>query len=222
MVNRVLVIIAGLLGIVICLVYLAIAVLLVGNPFGGAAPQPTAAPTETQTPKPTFTATPTRPRATNTPYATPTPEPTETPLPPTATVVATATPTRTPTPRPEPGWTPPPPALFQIDGDIVAWPNCGFTGVYGVVRGSNGQPLKDIQLRVWKMEGGQFTWSSDVVTTDVDGNYRIGLADSAVSGRWFVQVLQSGDASWNMRGFDSSEGCQNGLQQFRMNWRRTN
>jgi hypothetical protein len=107
-----------------------------------------------------------------------------------------------------------------LDGDILAWSNCGFTGVYGVVRGSNGQPLKDIQLRVWKREGGQFTWSSDVVTTDVDGNYRIGLADSAVAGRWFVQVLQSGDASWNMRGFDSSEGCQNGLQQFRMNWRR--
>lgn len=219
MVNRVLVIIAGLLGIVICLVYLAIAVLLMGNPFGGAAPEPTVAPTETPTAMPTYTMTPTRPRATNTPYATATPEPTQTPAP---TGTPTSTPTRTATPRPAPpAWQPPPPAPFQLDGDIVAWPNCGFTGVAGVVRGANGQPLKDVQLRIWKMEGGKFTWSSDVVTTDVDGNYRIGLGDSAVPGRWFVQVLQNGDASWDMRGFDSSEGCQNGLQQFRMNWRRT-
>ena len=150
MANRVLVLIAGLLGIIICLVYLAIAVILVGEPTRGMTTQPSVTPTGTPTPRPTFTATPTRPRATNTPYATPTPEPTDTPAP-----TSTPTSTRTPTPRPAPGWQPPPPAPFQLDGDILAWPNCGFTGVYGIVRGSNGQPLKDVQLRVWKMEGGR-------------------------------------------------------------------
>lgn len=219
MVNRVLVIIAGMLGIVICLVYLAIAVLLVGgNPFAPAAPQPTPVPSETPTVRPTYTATATRPRATNTPYAPPTPEPTDTPVP---TVTVAPTSTRTPTPRPAPGWSPPPPAPFQLDGDILAWPNCGYTGVSGVVRNANGQPMKDIQLRVWQREGGIFTWKSDIVTTDVDGNYSIGLADGPKAGRYFVQVIQNGDASWDMRGFDSSEGCVNGLQMFRMNWRRT-
>ena len=217
MLNRTLIIVAGLLGIVICLVYLAIAVLLVGNPFVGAAPEPTPVPTETPTVPPTYTSTPTRPRPTNTPYTTATPEPTSTPVP-----AATATPTRTrtPTPVPVPGWSPPPPPPYQLDGDIVAWPNCAWTGVYGVVRGSNGQPLKDIQLRVLQMEGGAFTWKSDIVTTDADGNYSIGLADGPKAGRFFVQVIQNGDAAWDMRGFDSSDGCTNGLQKFRMNWRR--
>ena len=71
------------------------------------------------------------------------------------------------------------------------------------------------------MEGGAFTWKSDTVTTDADGNYSIGLWDGARAGRYFVQVVQNGDANWDMRGFDSSEGCVNGLQKFRMNWRRT-
>jgi hypothetical protein len=222
MVNRALVIIAGLLGIVICLVYLAIAFLLVGDQTRQLAPEPTVAPTATPSPRPTFTPTPTRPRPTNTPYATATPEPTETPPPTrTPTPIPTATLTRTATPRPAPSPAPPPPAVYQLDGALLAWQNCGFTGVLGVVRGINGQPLKDIQLRVWKSEGGRFTWNSDTVATDADGNYRIGLADVAVTGRWFVQVLQNGDEAYYMLGFDSSEGCVNGLQQFQMNWRQT-
>ena len=219
MVNRALIIVAGLLGIVICLVYLAIAIILLGDQTRQFAPEPTVTPTVTTTPLPTFTATPTRPRATNTPYATATPEPTETAAPtPTATTTRTATP-RPVAPPPPPA--PPPPAVYQLDGTLLAWPNCGFTGVLGVVRGLNGQPLKDIQLRVWKSEGGQFTWNSDTVTTDADGNYRIGLADAAVTGRWFVQVIQNGEAAYYMLGFDTSEGCQNGLQQYQMNWRQT-
>jgi hypothetical protein len=227
MVNRVLVIIAGLLGIVICLVYLAIAFVLMGNPFTGigAAPVPTetATLTATVTQRPTFTATRTPPRPTNTPYATSTPEPTDTPVPlrtATPTATRTATPVRTETPRPYVPPPPPPPAIYQLDGTLLAWPNCGFTGVIGVVRGSNNLPLQDIQLRVWKSEGGQFTWQSDVVTTDADGNYRIGLSDSPVAARWFVQVLQNGDAAYYMLGFDTSQGCQNGLQEFHMNWRK--
>ena len=225
MVNRALVIVAGLLGIVICLVYLAIAFLLVGDQTRQFAPEPTVVPTATPSPRPTFTATATRPRPTNTPYATATPEPTETPAPiPTATSTRTATPRPTATPPPPPPWAPPPPpppAVYQLDGALLAWPNCGFTGVIGVVRGINGQPLKDIQLRVRKMEGGSFTWNSETVVTDADGNYRIGLADAAVTGRWFVQVLQNGGQDYYMLGFDSSEGCVNGLQQFQMNWRQT-
>lgn len=216
MVNRALVIVAGLLGIVICLVYLAIAFILLGDQTRQFAPEPTVTRTTTPTLQPTFTATPTRPRATNTPYTTATPEPTETPLP-----IPSATATRTATPRPAAPPPPPLPAVYQLDGTLLAWPNCGFTGVLGVVRGTNGQPRKDIQLRVWKSEGGRFTWNSDTVTTDADGNYRIGLADAAVTGRWFVQVLQNGDAAYYMLGFDTSEGCQNGLQQFQMNWRQT-
>lgn len=216
MVNRTLIIIAGLLGIVICLVYLAIAVILLGDQTRQFAPAPTVTPTITPSPLPTYTATPTRPRATNTPYATATPEPTDTPAP-----LPTATATRTATPRPVPPPPPPPPAVYQLDGTLLAWPNCSFTGVLGVVRGTNGQPLRDIQLRIWKSEDGNFTWNSDTVTTDADGNYRIVLADSPVAGRWFVQVLQNGEPRYYMLGFDTSEGCQNGLQQYVMNWRQT-
>ena len=217
MINRALVIIAGLLGIVICLVYLAIAVLLAGNPFAPAAPDPhgdahahgDAAAHLHGNAHPAAC----HQHALHHAHAGADRD---------ARPDADApTSTRTPTPRPEPGWSPPPPAPFQLDGDVLAWPNCGFTGVIGVVRGANGQPLKDVQLRVWQMEGWEFTWSSEIVTTDADGYYRIGLADGVKAGRYFVQVVANGDASWDMRGFDSSEGCVNGFQQFQMNWRRT-
>lgn len=108
MVNRALIIVAGLLGIVICLVYLAIAFILLGDQTRQFTPEPTVTSTATPSPRPTFTATPTRPRATNTPYATSTPEPTDTPAPipsatpaaPVPTMVPTMVPTTVPTSTP--------------------------------------------------------------------------------------------------------------------------
>lgn len=214
--NRPLVIIAAVLGAVVLLIYLVIAILLVSNATNAFAPQPTVTRTPTITPRPTFTATTTRTlRVTSTPLPTSTPEPTETlpPLP----VAPTATLTRTPTPRPPTPPTPTPVPLYQLDGDILAWPNCSWTGVLGVIRGANNLPLQGVQVRVWN---GDFTWQSDIVTTDVDGNYNLQLAGEAKAGKWFVQILENGPATTAMRGFEASQGCSNGLQRFQMNWKR--
>jgi len=100
---------------------------------------------------------------------------------------------------------------------MLGWPDCGWTGVFGEVRSANNLPLRGIQLRVWN---GDFSWASDIVTTNEDGEYAIKLADGPVEGRWFVQVLANGPDKGYMRGFETSLGCKNGLQRIQMNWRR--
>ncbi len=208
--NRPLIIVIAVLGVAVCLIYLVTAIVLLGDSSGAFAPQPTVTRTPPPTARPTFTATPTRtPRVANTPMPSPTPEPTETlPPPPGATW------TPQPTPKP-PTATPvvlPPP--YQLDGDILAWPNCNVSEIVGVIRGVNNLPMKDVQVRAWN---GNFTESLSIVTTDPDGNYKIPLPRAGV---WFVQVLENGAAATAMRGVESSEGCVNGLQRFQMNWRR--
>ena len=221
--RRLLILIAIVLAILISIVYLAIAAILLGAPLGSAlAPAPsrtltplastTAAPQLGATATPTYAAasTPTPP-VVATPAATPAsaPLPTRT-LPP----LPTATSASPPTPVPP---TPISPALYQLDGNMLAWPDCGWTGVYGVVRGADNLTLEGVQVRAWN---GDFTWSSDIVASDAGGNYSIRLDDKPQAGRWFVQVLQNGPATWNMRGFETSSACQTGLQRFQMNWRR--
>ena len=216
MVNRALFIVAGLLGIVICLVYLAIAVLLVGNPFTAAAPEPTAVVTETPTARPTYTATPTRPRATNTPYTTPTPPPTQTPLP-----TATATPTRTRTPVPAAG--------------LVAASSCPIPvgrrhrrlaqlrldrGLRRRARIQRPAPQRHPDSRL--ANGGR-----GLYLEVRHRNHRCGrqLQHRSLGWRQGRPVLRAGDPERRCQlghaRIRFQRGCVNGLQKFRMNWRRT-
>lgn len=224
--RRLLILVAIVLAVLVCLVYVAIAAILMGAPRGDLAvlvpgitptalpmstPVPrlaTVSPSATSAPVPVATATPTvpfPPTPTRVPTALPTPAPQP---PPTATRSAPATPLPP---------TPIPPALYQLDGSTLAWPDCGWTGVSGVIRAANGQPLEGIQVRAWS---GDFSWSSEIVVSNAGGSYSIRLDDKPTAGRWLVQVVENGPATWNMRGFETSVGCQTGLQRFQMNWRR--
>jgi len=167
-------------------------------------PTPTLPPTWT----PTVTATPTlrptaTPTVTSTSTATPTPVDTATP---------TATPTVTPTPAPTP--TPKPPLYSWVRMEAGA--DCTWTGVFGVIWGPTDLPLEGVQIHLWNNEG------IDVLSapSDVDGNYAIQVAGEPVSGHWFVEVVEAGVPQSAILEFETSRGCENGLQKYRIDWKR--
>lgn len=174
---------------------------------------PTWTPTITLTPTATLTPTLTvTPTSTITPTYTPTLIPTATG---TATMTPTITPTFEPTATPLPTATPKPP-LYAL-GEMLAGPDCGWTGVYGVVWSATDLPLEGIQIHLWTEQG------LDMVSapTDVDGNYVIPMAAEPLAARWFIQVLEGGVPQSGVVIFETSKGCQNGLQKYRIDWKRT-
>lgn len=197
------------------------------NPFKPPRPQPTtlviaaATPTLPATWTPTVTVTPTV-TSTLTPTATSTVAPTSTstvtPVP-TETQTPTVTPTQTNTPEPTmtpaPTGTPVPP-LYDWS-DMLAGPDCGWSGLFGVVRSSTDMPLEGVQIHLWTEQG------LDLVSgpTDVDGNYAIPVGSTPVAARWFVQLLEGGVPQSAVLVFETSKGCENGLQKYRIDWRRT-
>lgn len=190
------------------------------NPFPPKAPEVAVAqdlPTPTLPPTWTPTVTPT---STSTPTATPSPTPTYTP---TATFTVTPTPTDTPTatPIPPPTNTPgptatPKPPLYLMS-EMRAGPDCAYTGVYGVVWTVTDLPREGVQLRLWTEQGLEFISAP----TDLDGNYEIQVSGEPVEARWFMEVLEGGVAQSEVIIFETSRGCQNGLQKYRIDWRRT-
>ncbi|MHB0874680.1 MAG: hypothetical protein ACYC5O_01410 [Anaerolineae bacterium] len=198
------------------------------NPFPPAGPPPTSiaaaaaatptlpptwTPTVTQTATVTSTLTPTA-TATVTPTNTPTitPVPSETPTP---TVTPTETNTPEPTATPAPTATPKPP-LYEWS-EMLAGPDCGWSGVFGIVRSATDMPIEGVQIHLWTEQG------LDLVSgpTDVDGNYVLPVSNEPLAARWFIQVLESGKPQSAVLVFETSKGCQNGLQKYRIDWRRT-
>lgn len=165
---------------------------------------PTWTPTLTPTATPTFTATPSP-----TPTFTPTATPTDTPVP-------TDTPTITPIPPP-PGPTPTPKPPLYLMSDMRAGPDCYYTGVYGVVWTVTDLPREGVQIRLWTEQGLEFISAP----TDIDGNYEIQVSGEPVEARWFMEVLEGGVPQSEVIIFETSRGCQNGLQKYRIDWRRT-
>ena len=182
------------------------------NPFpprsakaAAALPTPTLPPT--WTPTPTLT-----PTATATATLTPTPTATATPTP-TSTPTETATPL--PAPPPKPTSTPVPP-LYVVKA-MYAGPDCAWTGVYGVVWSATDLPVEGVQLHFWNEQG------LDLLSpgTDADGNYVIQVAAEPVPARWYLQVVENGQPASEIIVFETSRGCQNGLQKYRVDWQRT-
>ena len=174
---------------------------------------PTWTPTVTLTATPTSTLTPTA-TATITPTGTPTATlvPTTTPTP---TMAPTETATPEPTFTPEPTATPKPPRFDW--SEMLAGPDCSWSGVFGVVRSVTDMPLEGIQIHLWTEQG------LDLLSgpTDVDGNYVLPVASEPLAARWFIQVLEGGTPQSAVLVFETSKGCQNGLQKYRIDWRRT-
>lgn len=159
----------------------------------------TATPTGTATPSPTAT-------ATSTATPTDTPEPTDTP---------TVTPIPLPTNTPGPTATPQPPLYLM--SEMYAGPDCAWTGVFGVVWTLSDLPREGVQVRLWTEQGLEFISAP----TDVDGNYAMQVSGEPLEARWFMEVLENGVAQSEVIVFETSRGCVNGLQKFRIDWRRT-
>lgn len=165
---------------------------------------PTWTPTATTTVTPTRTVTPS-PTPTNTPTSTPTatPEP--------------GTETSTPLPTEPPGPTPTPQPPLYLSSGMWAGPDCGWTGVFGVVWTATDLPKNGAQIHLWTEQGLDF-YSAP---TDPDGNYMIQVSGEPFAARWFMEIVEDGVPQSEVIIFETSLGCQNGLQKFRVDWRRT-
>ena len=172
----------------------------------------------TWTPTPTRTSTPTRtPTSTPTSTSTFTPTPTYTPVPPTWTPTAippTATlrPTQPPPPRPATA-TPVPPYTFV---QMQVGPNCSWFGFHGIIWGANNLPVSGVQVKVWNESG----WATVSAPSDANGVYQVPISGDLATGRWWLQVWENGAPASEQLGVDMGGGCQNGIQEVKMDWRR--
>jgi len=181
----------------------------------------TPTPTRTQTPTrtPTSTATPTHtftPTSTFTPVP---PTPTATDVPPTATARPTQPPTRRPAtvapPAPPAPPTPMPPYIFVQE---LVGPNCSWFGFHGIIWGSSNLPISGVQVKVWNESG----WATVSAPTDANGIYQVPISGDLATGRWWLQVWENGAPASVQLGVDMGGGCQNGIQEVKMDWRRRN
>jgi hypothetical protein len=141
-------------------------------------------------------------------------------LAPTFTPGPTKEATNTPPPTPAP--TAAPPVMLDTDAPIFefvsagARPGVDWTGFFGQVVDTGGNPLTDVSLIIWYDDG---TPASDVVRTDSDGNYEIRLAGAPLAGTWSVQVLtEDGQPASKLFTFKTDENTESGVQQIQVLW----
>lgn len=141
-------------------------------------------------------------------------------LAPTFTPGPTKEPTNTPPPTPSP--TPAPPVMLDTDTPAFEFVSAGarpgveWTGLFGQVVDSEGNPLPGIPLAVWYDDG---TLAADIVRTDDQGNYEIRLADAPLAGTWSIQVLtEDGQPASKLFTFKTDEDTEAGIQQIQVLW----
>lgn len=153
--------------------------------------------------------------ATAEPPASSTPVPTFTPGP-------TAEPTNTPLPSPSPTMA----SLVMSDTEdptfefvsAGARPGVGWTGFFGQVQDSSGQPMSGVPVVVWYRDGQP---AAPPVQTDGDGNYEIRLADAPLAGTWTIQVLTAeGQPASKLFTFQTDEDTDAGVQQIQVIWQQ--
>ncbi len=180
----------------------------IGSSGGG---QAVAVVPPTNTPQPTFTNTP---LPTDTPIPTDTPTPTHTPVADQHTDTdrkhrcPTDTPTATPRPAPPPEATEPETkpqqaeqpaeqpaaqpaeaAQKQFSGRLVRWwPNCGSTGVKGMVLEKDGSPVNGLRIKIWT-DGweGAYSLVSGVGPPTVPGQWDL-LMKPGQTGNFYLPV----------------------------------
>ena len=147
-----------------------------------------------------------------------------------AAATATFVPTFTPGPTKEPTLTPPPaptptleaPVMLDTDDPLFVFQNAGarpsveWTGFFGQVEDSSGNPLEGVSVIVWYRDGAP---ASSVAQTDGEGYYEIRLADGPFAGQWSIQLLTDnyGPAS-KIYSFDTDENTESGVQQIQVIW----
>lgn len=155
-------------------------------------------------------------------------EPTSMAAEPAATLAPTFTagPTRQPTDTPPPTSSPTaaPPVMLDTDApgfefvSAGARPGVDWTGFFGQVVDSEGNPLAGVSLIIWYDDG---TPASDVVKTDDGGNYEIHLAEAPLIGIWSIQLLtEDGQPASKLFTFRTDENTEAGIQQIQVLWQK--
>jgi tetratricopeptide (TPR) repeat protein len=133
----------------------------------------------------------------------PTPAPVET------EPVVAGSPTLTPTVQPDPDG--------QYDlGFMGARPNCNLTGVVGVIKDDKAMPAQGVQVQVLNSAGK--SWTSP--PSDVDGQYKVTMANKPAADIWTAHVVGPEQPASPSYSFQTSSGCVNGLQEYKINWQR--
>jgi hypothetical protein len=134
----------------------------------------------------------------------------------------TKEPTNTPLPPPSP--TAAPPVMLDTDDPAFSFvsagarPSVDWTGFFGQVVDSEGNPLADVDLIVWYDDG---TPASDVVKTDTNGDYEVRLAEGPLAGTWSIQVLaEDGQPASKLFTFRTDENTEAGVQQIQVLWQK--
>ncbi len=187
--NRLYILIAAILVVVI--VVAIILLVTKGLPALKGEPEPTAVPTKeaTSTPVPTFTPPPTS-------------EPTDTPPPPTASA----------------------PVMKDTDTPIFGFESAGarpsvqWTGFFGQVLDSAGNPMPGIPVVVWYRDG---QLASPITQTNEDGNYEIHLAEAPLAGTWTIQLLtDENEPASKLFTFETDVNTETGIQQIQVMWKQ--
>lgn len=139
----------------------------------------------------------------------------------------TPVPTFTPPPTSEPTDTPPPPTasapvMKDTDTPIFGFESAGarpsveWTGFFGEVLDSAGNPMSGISVVVWYRDG---QLASPVAQTNEDGYYEIHLAEAPLAGTWTIQVLtDDGEPASKLFTFETDENTETGIQQIQVMW----
>jgi hypothetical protein len=145
---------------------------------------------------------------------------------PTATRVATSTPEPTAEPIDTPAATPTLPPLVMSDTDTPIYdfesagarPGAEWTGFFGQVFDTEGNPVAGVPVIVWYRDGQP---ASSPTPTDQDGSYEIVLAEAPLVGTWTIQLLtEDGYPASKLFTFQTDEDTETGIQQIQVLWRQ--
>lgn len=100
----------------------------------------------------------------------------------------------------------------------LARPSIEWTGFFGRVFDSQQKPLAGVPVIVWYLDGSP---ASSVAYTDLDGVYRIGLAEGPLAGDWTIQVLtEDFEPGSKLFTFQTDANTASGIQQIQVFWQR--
>lgn len=146
--------------------------------------------------------------------------------------VATQAPTFTPRPTTEAAETPlptaaptfPPLTMSDTDAPLFAYQSAGarpgadWTGFFGQVLDTAGDPLEGVPVIIWYRDGEP---ASPPTRTDQNGSYEIILADAPLAGLWTIQLLtDEGNPASKLFSFETNEDTETGIQQIQVMWQQ--
>lgn len=98
---------------------------------------------------------------------------------------------------------------------IKGFSNCDRYGFKGLVRGSDGNPIANIQVVIWEDETGGLL---ALDTTDLDGTYSLEIQAKPRPRNLWVQVFQNDIPVSEPVLMKTQVDCQNGFQIYQINW----